>query len=89
MLDSSILSLGTLIFTDSDFKPQRPPRHQLSALKDRLVEVRAKDGRACQVGWVPEYSPGGAFLVSVDGHARAWADDWPGAEAALGQALRA
>lgn len=77
---------GSVHFVEPAFDPSRPPRTQLSAMSERLVEGVGPQGVPVRLGWVPERSPGGAFRLQVDAEER-WFEGWDQARAALAAAF--
>lgn len=73
--------VDAIVHLEPEFDPERPPRSQLSAMVERLVEFE-RGSSTVRVGWCPERSPGGAFRVEVDDR-EAWFDAWSEVEAAL------
>jgi hypothetical protein len=57
---------GRVVFWDMDsIDPDRPLANQLSELKEDLVQVIFPGDLLIDVGWYPEFSEEGAFLVTV------------------------
>ena len=60
------ISLDNVEISYSDFRIQRnqPLRQQLAQLKERMLEGKRKsDGLRFRLGWLPEFSPAGAFKL--------------------------
>lgn len=57
---------GEVLFWDLDFlDPLKPLMDQLDDLKEDLAQVRYRGGVIVDVGWFPELSCDGGFVVSV------------------------
>ncbi len=77
--DALVPKDAVLLYASPAFRPELPLRSQLSALGERLCELRLAGGLVLRVGFEPERSPGGAFRIT-DGSEERWADDWASVE---------
>jgi hypothetical protein len=58
--------LGQVVYWDLDsVDPNKPLTDQLSELKEDLAQVIYPGALLIDIGWHPEFSKDGAFLVSV------------------------
>ncbi len=57
---------GEVVFWDLSFlDPQRPLTDQVEDLKEDLAQVKYARGVLLDIGWYPEFSSEGAFVVRV------------------------
>lgn len=57
---------GEVVYWDMDsFDATKPPEEQLDTLKEDLVQVRFGTNTLLDIGWYPEFSPEGRFVVTV------------------------
>jgi hypothetical protein len=57
---------GTVVFWDLDFlDPLKPLINQIDDLKEDLAQIRYPGAVLVDIGWFPEFSSEGSFVVSV------------------------
>ena len=65
MIEQADFAGGSVVFWDFHIAPHRPLSEQINELKEDLIQVAYRGDILIDVGWYPEFSADGNFIVQL------------------------